>query len=94
MALRKTTHVRPVRHIGPRVRRLDPRSVAKLLGADVVELTPAKGLVSKYAALTLSELREATKEFDREMVVTKSRPLNPREREAWEKARRKPPTRK
>lgn len=49
-----------------------------------------KSLVSKYAALTLSELREATKEFDREMVITKSRPLNPREREAWEKARRKP----
>jgi len=50
----------------------------------------AKGLVAQYAALPPSELLEMTREFDREMVVTKSRPLTPPEREAWEKARRKP----
>lgn len=33
---------------------------------------------------------EATKEFDREMVITRSRPLTPTERAAWEQARRKP----
>jgi len=49
----------------------------------------AKGLVSKYASLKPSELWEATKEFDREMVVRESRPLGPAERRAWEKARRK-----
>jgi hypothetical protein len=49
-----------------------------------------KGLLAKYAALTPAELLEATKEFDREMVVTKSRPLSETERDAWEKARRKP----
>jgi Ribbon-helix-helix protein, copG family len=50
----------------------------------------ARGLVSKYASLNLGELQEATKEFDREMIVAKSRPLRPAERQAWEKARRKP----
>src|SRR5262245_11978607 len=34
-------------------------------------------LVSKYASLELSELQEATKEFDREMIVAKSLPLRP-----------------
>jgi hypothetical protein len=49
-----------------------------------------KGLVAKYAALVPRELQEATKEFDRDMVVTKSRPLSQTERDASEKARRKP----
>jgi hypothetical protein len=47
-------------------------------------------LVARYASLTLRELREATKEFDREMVVKESRPLSATERAAWAKARRKP----
>jgi hypothetical protein len=47
-------------------------------------------LVAKYASLKLGELQEATKEFDREMIVAKSRPLRPAEGQAWEKARRKP----
>ena len=50
----------------------------------------AKGLVAKYAALRPNELLEATKEFDREMFVTKSQPLSRADREAWEHARRKP----
>ncbi len=45
---------------------------------------------AKYSALELRELREATKQFDQEMIVTESRPLSASEREAWEKARRKP----
>jgi len=49
-----------------------------------------KGLVTKYAALGPAALREATRAFDEEMVVKSSRPLNPRERRLWKKARRKP----
>lgn len=49
-----------------------------------------KGLVAKYAALTPAALLEATKEFDRELVVRESRPMSAAEREAWAKARRKP----
>jgi len=49
-----------------------------------------KGLVARYTALELRELREATKEFDREMIVTESRPLSAAEHQSWEKARRKP----
>ena len=36
------------------------------------------------------ELAAATAEFDREMVVSKSRPLTAAERRTWEAARRKP----
>jgi hypothetical protein len=49
-----------------------------------------KGLVSQYAALGPAALRDATREFDQEMVVKSSRPLNARERRLWKKARRKP----
>ena len=49
-----------------------------------------KGLVAKYAALGPVELQEGTRQFDQEMVVDRSRPLNARERRLWEKARRKP----
>lgn len=35
MAFRKTSHVRPIRHTGSRVRRVDAKSVAIALGADV-----------------------------------------------------------
>jgi len=49
-----------------------------------------KGLVAKYGRMTLEELRAATKAFDEEMVVAKSRPLSAAERKAWETARRKP----
>lgn len=49
-----------------------------------------KSLVAKYASLKPSELVEATKEFDREMIVAESLPLSAAEREAWAKARRKP----
>jgi len=36
------------------------------------------------------ELAKATAEFDREMVISQSRDLNPGERRTWQKARRKP----
>jgi hypothetical protein len=49
-----------------------------------------KSLVAKYARMTAQELQEATAEFDREMVVTQSRPLKAKERSRWEAARRKP----
>jgi len=44
----------------------------------------------KYARMTTEELREATKEFDEEFVIDKSKPLTPEMRARWEKARRKP----
>lgn len=50
----------------------------------------ARGLVARYAALSLDELREATREFDREMVIDDSRPLNATESQAWARAKRKP----
>jgi hypothetical protein len=49
-----------------------------------------KSLVAKYERMTPGELREATKAFDKEMIVEKSRPLTVGERKAWETARRKP----
>lgn len=53
-------------------------------------MKPRKSLVKRYAALSPAALRERTREFDEEMVVERSRPLNARERRLWEKARRKP----
>ena len=49
-----------------------------------------KSLVAKYERMKPEGLREATKAFDEEMVVDKSRPLTAAERKAWETARRKP----
>jgi hypothetical protein len=49
-----------------------------------------KCLVAEYERMKPEELREATKAFDQEMVVDKSRPLSAAERPAWETARRKP----
>src|ERR1700687_1435259 len=39
--------------------------------------------------MNLEELREATKEFDEEFVIEKSRPLTPKERAQWERVRAK-----
>jgi hypothetical protein len=50
----------------------------------------ARGLVHRYRTLKAGGLAAATKEFDREMVVSDSRPLRPAEKEAWEMAKRKP----
>ncbi len=49
-----------------------------------------KSLVRSYERMSLDDLREATKQFDEEMAVDRSRALTPAERKAWEKARRKP----
>jgi hypothetical protein len=49
-----------------------------------------KRLVGKYARMTAAELGSETAEFDREMVVTKSRALTAEERAWWEKVRRRP----
>jgi hypothetical protein len=45
---------------------------------------------SRYRGMKTDELAAATAEFDREMVVSKSRPLTAAERRTWEAARRKP----
>jgi len=45
---------------------------------------------SKYEHLTAEELAAATAEFDREMVISRSRALTAAERRTWEQARRKP----
>ena len=49
-----------------------------------------KSLVAQYERLKPEELHEATKAFDQEMVLDKSRVLSAAERTAWETARRKP----
>jgi hypothetical protein len=49
-----------------------------------------KGVVSKYQRMTADELRAATAEFDKEMIVTQSRPLSAEERAWWERVRRRP----
>jgi len=49
-----------------------------------------KSLVRRYERMSVDDLRVATKQFDEEMAVDRSRPLTPAERKAWEKARRKP----
>ena len=53
MALRKTTHVRSIRHTGSRVRRVDPRDVAAALGAEVDQQAAIKG-----SGLTTTALRQ------------------------------------
>ena len=46
-----------------------------------------------YWEMTTEELRETTKEFDEPFVVARSRPLPPKMRAAWERAKRKKPGR-
>jgi hypothetical protein len=70
-------------------KKLDHNKLSANLGSRIRGRVAANAL-AKYPALRPAELLEATKEFDREMVVTKSRPLSQAERDAWEKARRKP----
>jgi hypothetical protein len=54
MALGKTTHVRGIRHTGSRVRRADPKNVAKALGAAVDHRASA----IKGSALSTTALRQ------------------------------------
>lgn len=49
-----------------------------------------KNVVAKYLRMTAQQLRAETAEFDREMAVTKSRPLTAEERAWWERVRRRP----
>src|ERR1039458_7255793 len=44
----------------------------------------------EYPEKTLSELRAATKDLDRDMVADEFHPMGPAERVRWERARRKP----
>ena len=53
-------------------------------------MTSKKSVVGKYARMTAAELRAETAKFDREMVVTKSRPLTAEERAWWRRVRRRP----
>ena len=49
-----------------------------------------KSVVGKYARMTVDDLRSETAEFDKEMVVAKSKPLTAEERAWWERVRRLP----
>ena len=53
-------------------------------------MTGKKSAVSKYRRMTADELRSATAEFDKEMVVTRARALSAEERAWWEQVRRRP----
>jgi hypothetical protein len=44
----------------------------------------------KYSSMTTEELAEATKEFDQEFIIDKSRPLSREARALWLRAKRKP----
>lgn len=51
----------------------------------------SKGKTKKrYWEMNADELAEATKEFDGPIPLSKTRPLNKRERADWERARRRP----
>ena len=50
----------------------------------------AKTLKKPYQEMNTAELREATKQFDREFVINESRPLTAKDRALWERAKRKP----
>ena len=49
-----------------------------------------KSVAGKYQRMKPGELRDATREFEEEMVIEKSRPLTGAERRTWKTARRKP----
>ena len=49
-----------------------------------------ESVVGKYARMTAEDLRSETAEFDKELVVTKSKPLTSEERAWWERVRRRP----
>jgi hypothetical protein len=49
-----------------------------------------KKKIARYVRMTARQLRAATTEFDREMVVMKSRPLTAEERAWWQRVRRRP----
>jgi hypothetical protein len=49
-----------------------------------------KGTVGKYASMTAEELDSETAEFDKELVVGKSRQLTAEESAWWERVRRRP----
>src|SRR5258708_22875831 len=51
MVLRKTTHVRPVRHTGSRVRRVDPKRVTQALGAVAQQAPTITGSLLTATAL-------------------------------------------
>ncbi len=43
----------------------------------------------RYQDMTADELAEATAEFDREFIIDSTRPMTPRERALWARAKRK-----
>jgi hypothetical protein len=45
--------------------------------------------VKRFQDMTTDELAAATAEFDREMIIDSSRPMSPKDRALWERARRK-----
>jgi hypothetical protein len=49
-----------------------------------------KGTVGKYASMTAEKLGSETAEFDKELVVAKSRQLTAEESAWWERVRRRP----
>ncbi len=49
----------------------------------------SKARTKPYGDMNLKELSEATKEFDEEFVIDRSRPLSKRERAVWNRAKGK-----
>jgi hypothetical protein len=49
-----------------------------------------KSIVAKYEKMSARELNAEAAEFDKEMIITKSKPLTAEERAWWERVRRQP----
>jgi hypothetical protein len=50
--------------------------------------TKAKSVKKPWMAMNAGELAEATKQFDREIDLSETRPLSPENRKWWNKARK------
>jgi hypothetical protein len=49
-----------------------------------------RSIVAKYEKMTARELNAEAAEFDKEMIISKSKPLTAEERAWWERVRRQP----
>jgi hypothetical protein len=80
---------RMARKLGISRSALVARGLAEVLAPDAKPISRERPK-KPYWEMTTEELAEATAEFDREFIGDTFRPLTPKERAEWERARRKP----
>lgn len=85
MVLRKTTHVRPIRHSGPKARKIEAKEIAKALGAEIIHREPrANGSPLAMAALRQEIVSRLASTGGRPgLQGTKVRPKIPLTSEDW-----------